>query len=393
MKRLSLWGVLILILLLHSVSAWGYFSEEKDLKTKAYQFFLIGKHFYEEGKYEKATAFLRKAISLWPEDGTIKIIEEKTITRQECKFLPSGRTVRRVCNNIPEKKEVVKKREYYPNMLLTQISKKFQYISPVPSPVYQKREKFSVKETIINRAECVEAYPNRYLFASVVYDYDELSDLNYVKNDVELIKNLAICYLGIPRENMKILVNPSLGRLKKELRDFTKRITKKDSLLYFYYSGHGVMDSEGKFYLLPRDASIEDEQILKETAISIEDLKWMFHRAKGYKIAFIDACRVNPRWKPAVLMYKPKVVDTAFIFSTTQGEISNADREGKHSAFTRALYGMARAGLKNVDLDASGYIEIKEIITPLKNWLREVSSSEQIPEVWGKTNLPVFPVE
>ena len=268
------------------------------------------------------------------------------------------------------------------------------------SPLTFENEETSFESTIAPASlsqepkNCVEPYPNRYLLAAVVYDYDELDDLTYVKNDIALIKILASCYLGVEEEKIKIIPNPSVGRLKKELRDFTKKVREKDAILYFYYSGHGVTDSEGKFYLLPKDASIEDEQTLKDTAISIDELKNLLSRAKGYKVAFIDACRISPRWKPAVLMYRPNTVDTAFVFSTTQGKISNADREGKHSAFTRALYEMARAGLKNVDLDASGYVETGEILKPLENWLKEVSASaDQKPEVWGINSIPVFPVQ
>ena len=243
---------------------------------------------------------------------------------------------------------------------------------------------------------CVRNYPNRYFFASLVYDYDydeQLGDLIYVKNDIVLLKKFALCYLGVPEENMKIISNPSVGKFKKELRDFVKKVKEKDAIFYFYYSGHGVVDSKGKFYILPRDAYIGDEQILAETAISIEKLKVFLNKAKGYKVAFIDACRVSPRWKPAVLIYKPKITNTAFIFSTTQGKASNADREGKYSAFTRALYEMARSGLKNIDLDASGYVEIKELLKPLKNWLKEISPSEQTPDIWGMQNIPIFPLK
>jgi len=240
---------------------------------------------------------------------------------------------------------------------------------------------------------CVKPYPNRYLFVSVVYDYDELSDLPYVKNDIALVKTLGQCYLGVPEENIKVLKNPSLAKLRKELRKFVKKVYSKDAVVYFYYSGHGVLDSQGVLYLLPSDASIEDEETLKETAISLKELKQTLGRAKGYKVAFIDACRVNPPWKPAVLMYKPPVEKMAFVFSTKEGQISNMDREGKHSAFTRALYEMARAGVANIDLDGSGYVELKEIEKPLKNWVRRISaSSEQTPEIWGFSEIPLFPL-
>jgi len=246
----------------------------------------------------------------------------------------------------------------------------------------------------INPKTFVSSYPNRYLFISVVYDYDELSDLNYVKNDIDLVKTLGKFYLGVPENNIKILKNPSLGKLKKDLKKFAQDIGLKDAILYFYYSGHGILDSRGKFYLLPSDASIDDEQILKDTAISIDILTKLLAKAKGYKVAFIDACRINPPWKPAVLRYKPPTAKISFIFSTKQGQVSNIDRSHTHSAFTRAFYEMAQAGVLNLDLDESGYIEIKEIEKPLKNWLKKVSCSpDQTPDIWGPKDIPLFPVK
>ena len=151
---------------------------------------------------------------------------------------------------------------------------------------------------------------------------------------------------------------------------------------------------KGKFYILPMDASIEDENILKESGIDIDELKRLLARAKGKKVAFIDACRIKPRWKPAAVVYKPKLINIAFIFSTKEGQISNVDKEKRYSAFTRALYEMATSGLFNVDVDDDGYVEIKELMKPLTKWLRRVSAdSRQTPEVWGPDDFEVFPVE
>ncbi len=178
------------------------------------------------------------------------------------------------------------------------------------------------------------------------------------------------------------------------MADFASRIKRKDSILYFYFSGHGIEGPDGRFYILPMDASIKKETYLKSSGIDIESLKGLLARAGGKKVAFIDACRIKPGWKPALVVYKPKLKDMALVFSTSEGQLSNVDRENEYSAFTRALYEMARAGLVNIDLNDDGYVEIKEIIRPLTKWVRKVSSDEtQRPDVWGPKEIPVFPVE
>ncbi len=247
------------------------------------------------------------------------------------------------------------------------------------------------------KAQCIRANPNYYLFAAVVYDYDQLDDLPYIRNDLNLIKRLATCYMGVPEDNIKILENPAYAKLKIELQRFIKGIKRQDSILYFYYSGHGILDSRSKFYILPSDAFIDNETVLKESGISIDDLNKLISQAKGKKIAFIDACRVKPGWKVIAEIvgeeeFRPE--DMAFFFSTKQGQISNMDKQKRHSAFTRALYEMAHSGLTNLDMNDDGYVEIKELIRPLTKWVRKVSASpDQTPDILGNKNIPVFPVK
>jgi len=282
------------------------------------------------------------------------------------------------------KKIVFKGRVEIPKITLSASQRKdFKILGESP-----KREKTQATR------KCVRPNPNYYFFGVVVYDYDEITDLEYVKNDKELVYKLATCYMGVPEENVKILENPAYVKLKRELRKFARSVKKKDATLYFYYSGHGVTDSKGKFYILPADASVEDEQVLRESGINIYELKKLLARARGKKVAFIDACRIEPSWKPAVVVYKPKLTDTAIIFSTKEGQLSNSDREKRYSAFTRALYEMASSGLVNLDFDDDGYVEIKELIKPLTKWVRKVSADErQSPDVWGPKDFEVFPVE
>ncbi len=246
------------------------------------------------------------------------------------------------------------------------------------------------------KAKCIRANPNYYLFAAVVYNYDQLDDLPYIRNDLSILRNLATCYMGVPEENIKILENPGYAKLKIELQRFIKEIKRQDSILYFYYSGHGILDSKARFYLLPSDAFIDNEAVLKESGISIDDLKKWLSDTKCKKIAFIDACRVKPGWKVAELVFKEggRLKDMALFFSAKQGQISNMDKQKRHSAFTCALYNMARSGLTNLDMNDDGYVEVRELIKPLTRWVRKVSASpNQTPEILGNKNIPVFPVK
>ena len=241
---------------------------------------------------------------------------------------------------------------------------------------------------------CAPSYPNRYLLAVLVSSYDEPPELPFVKNDKKLLLKLATCFLGVPKNNILVLENPSLASFRRKSRKFFSGIRKRDALVFFYYSGHGVVDSRGDFYLLPKDASVASEVDLEETALPLAELEKKLARAGGMKLVMIDACRVKLPWKPAVLMKKKtEEKNIALLFATAPEELSTAEKTGQSSAFLAALYRMATRGMENLDVDGSGYVELSELIKPLKVQIRNLSTGDQRPELLGNKNIPVFPVE
>ncbi|MCD6490504.1 MAG: tetratricopeptide repeat protein [Thermodesulfobacterium sp.] len=241
---------------------------------------------------------------------------------------------------------------------------------------------------------CIPSYPNRYLLAVLVSSYDELPGLPFVRNDKELILKLATCFLGVPKNQILILEDPTLATFRRKSREFLSEIRKNDAVVFFYYSGHGVMDWKGRFYLLPRDASVRSETDLIETSLSLAELEKKLSLARGMKLAMIDACRVKVPWKPAVLMAEDVGrKDLAVVFTTAPGKISVAEKRGRFSAFLMALYRIASRGIENLDFDGSGYVELKELVKPLEVQVEKASGVEQKPDIKGGKNIPVFPVQ
>jgi hypothetical protein len=246
------------------------------------------------------------------------------------------------------------------------------------------------------KKSCVVPNPDYYFFGVFISDYKYLPDLPFVENDIKLVKQLATCYMGVPEGHIKILKNPSADEFLGELLAFIEKIRKPGSVIYFYYSGHGVVDSFGKFYFVPKTGRIDNEELIRLTTVSWEKVKEILQRAKKVKkVALIDACRtVTSNKGRAVAGFGVFDPNMAVIFSTVQGKVSTADMEGKHSAFTRALYKLAREGLANLDINGDTVVEIKEIEAPLKKWVKEFSKTEdQTPEVKGNKDLPLFPVQ
>jgi len=258
----------------------------------------------------------------------------------------------------------------------------------------ERKENTGEVEPTLTAKNCQMPNPNYYLFAVFIYRYKHLPSLPFVKNDINLIKTLATCYIGVPKNHIKILINPSKDEFLGELAAFVEKIRRPDSLLYFYYSGHGITDSFGNFYFLPYAARVDNKVLLKLTSISLEEVENLLKEANGRKIALVDACRNLATDKGiAIGGFGVKDPKLAIIFSTSQGSVSTADREGKHSAFTKALYKVVSEGLANLDFNNDQYVEIKEIEHSLRRWVKNFSRNpKQEPTVKGNKDLPLFPV-
>jgi len=72
------------------------------------------------------------------------------------------------------------------------------------------------------------------------------------------------------------------------------RETNSSHTLLFHFSGHGI-EHDGTIYLLPANVEIEPVERLRETAISVDDLRACFKDMALGSIAFImDCCRNDP---------------------------------------------------------------------------------------------------
>jgi len=76
------------------------------------------------------------------------------------------------------------------------------------------------------------------------------------------------------------------------LQKFARAATDADAVLFFY-AGH-AMQFQGRNYLTPIDAELEDEISLRYQMVSMDDVRAALDRATGVKIMILDACRNNP---------------------------------------------------------------------------------------------------
>ena len=130
---------------------------------------------------------------------------------------------------------------------------------------------------------------------------------------------------------------------------FARLATDSDAAL-FYYAGH-ALQYQGRNYLMPIDAEVEDEVSLRYQMIAIDDVRAALDRASGVKVMILDACRNNPvvdslRKKMSGetralggtrgLARIDKTQGTVIAYSTAADEVA-ADGQGRNSPFTTAF--------------------------------------------------------
>jgi hypothetical protein len=91
---------------------------------------------------------------------------------------------------------------------------------------------------------------------------------------------------------VQLVTNVGKRELDGVLERFARQASTADSAL-FYYAGHAIQ-FQGKNYLMPVDAELEDEISIRFNLVSIDEARSALDRASGVKIMVLDACRNNP---------------------------------------------------------------------------------------------------
>lgn len=148
------------------------------------------------------------------------------------------------------------------------------------------------------------------------------------------------------------------------LRRLMESRIKRQSVVVFYYAGHG-MQIDGRNYLLPIDANLTDSQRAAEESVYLGDVLHAIEKTRPkLAIVILDACRDNPfkatkevtTLKQGLARVDPPT-STVVFYATRPGGTA-LDGEGDNGVFTQAL--------------------LKELSTPslpLEVILRRVSSS------------------
>jgi uncharacterized caspase-like protein len=205
--------------------------------------------------------------------------------------------------------------------------------------------------------------------------------LSNPKNDAEDVAS-ALRSLGF---EVIQAVDTNKHDMDLSMAKFARLATDSDAVL-FYYAGH-ALQYQGRNYLMPTDAEVEDEVSLRYQMMPIDDVRAALDRASGVKVMILDACRNNPvveslRRKMGGesralgggvrgLARIDKTQGTVIAYSTAADEVA-ADGQGRNSPFTTALL----SRLKEPGL------EIEQLFRRVASDVNSATGGRQRPETY-----------
>jgi len=150
---------------------------------------------------------------------------------------------------------------------------------------------------------------------------------------------------------VQLVTNVTKRDIDNVLERFARLSMTADTALFFY-AGHAIQ-YQGKNYLMPVDAHLEDEISIRYNLVSIDDVRSTLDRASGVKIMILDACRNNPiadrlnrmanggqtRGLPATrgLARIDKTQGMVVAYATAADEVAMDGTNAIHSPFSTAL--------------------------------------------------------
>jgi hypothetical protein len=276
----------------------------------------------------------------------------------------------------------------------------FDYTTGKPGPVIQASADF---EVMCDADKDIPEFPadrkNTYVLIIANDAYSPLQmarcaadSADYHGRDARVFKEYSIRTLGIPSENISMIINGKSFEMRKEiikLSSYSRGIDGKAELI-FYYAGFGLIDEKTfEPYLLPVDIETDDPKFI----IRISDLYKMLQEDASKRITILletsfqfDGLRPRPEKgkSPKILLRYPNVpANVFFIAAGTPGQKAWSDRQAGHGLFTLSLLNELK--------ETKGKASLKElsdfIIKDVRASSLKMKLKEQVPHVLSGSAL------
>ena len=243
-----------------------------------------------------------------------------------------------------------------------------------------------------------KAMPNKDAVALIIGigTYENVIDAAYADKDALVFRDYATEKLGIPDNQIKLLINneAEIGEVLLGIRKWVRRSTKPDKTdVYVFFAGHGLATATGEAYILPYDGRPEVD-LLDRTALLQKELFAEIDKAKPRNVTiFLDACYTGKARTGEVLMadanYRPiaiRAVDDGMpdnftlITASSGDEFSGPLEEMKHGLFS---YFLMKGMEGEADANKNNEITAGELHTYVQTNVIQQSSGSQTPELQG----------
>ena len=226
------------------------------------------------------------------------------------------------------------------------------------------------------------------------YKKNELK--NPVNDAVAIAKKLKL--LGF---DVDLNVNSDFNDMRNIITNFSKKITKKD-IIIFFYAGHAVQYNGGNYLLPIGIMPLKKSRELLTKAVSLRFILESFNRKSRLKIVILDACRTSPfrqfheeikgGLSRNISLKRDDDLDlidetfnkflegTLIAYSTSPDKTAN-DGNGEHSPYTKYL-------LKNI---TKSNFTIEDILKNTRADVTEETAGFQTPWYESSINGKFYP--
>jgi len=179
--------------------------------------------------------------------------------------------------------------------------------------------------------------------------------------------------------DVEFRIDADLDTMEKAVLRFGNKLAgSTDSVGFFYYAGHGVQ-SNGENYLIPVDARLSAESMLRTRAIPLQFvLDSIGEAGNKLNIIVLDACRDNPfSWARssarglAVVGIQPAA--SIVVYSTSAGKVAQ-DGTGRNGTFTEEL-------LRHLPTPG---LDVMEVLRRTGQDVQAKTASAQIPAIYSQ---------
>ena len=133
---------------------------------------------------------------------------------------------------------------------------------------------------------------NTHIMIIANQEYKNEKEIPTARNDAQTMQQYCISTLGVPADQVEVLLNRTYGEMLDDIRKFvtTMEVNKGDHFMFFYF-GHGMRDKDPKkedAYLIPVDGS---SMMLAKTGVSRNQMMKDFESANPDQlVVYLESC-------------------------------------------------------------------------------------------------------